>query len=138
MNIKWVCSRCPMKDGTAPCTLIVEDEIYEQPYWCPWSLNPMSDGEEAEWEEIKSSEGATITPLKYDSVSNPSHYTEGREHEPIEVIEDWKLGFCLGNAVKYISRAGRKNDAIEDLEKAVWYLQHEIENLRKRWNEKDI
>lgn len=99
MNIKWVCSRCPKKDGTAPCTLIVEDEIYEQPYWCPWSLNPMSDGEEAEWEEIESSEDVTITPLKYDSVSNPSHYTEGRKYEPIDVIEDWGLGFCLGNAV---------------------------------------
>lgn len=56
----------------------------------------------------------------------PRHYTELRP-EPIDVIECWKLGFHLGNAVKYIARAGRKTvDAIKDLEKASWYLQREI------------
>ena len=67
----------------------------------------------------------------FDSVSRPAHYTEGRKYEPIEVIEDWKLGFCAGNALKYISRAGRKSSGslsqkektIEDIDKAIWYLQ---------------
>lgn len=63
------------------------------------------------------------------AVDHPSHYAEGRRYEPIDVIEDWELGFCLGNAVKYISRAGRKNDALEDLKKARWYLDREIERM---------
>lgn len=65
--------------------------------------------------------------MTFDPVNRPSHYTAGRAFETIEVIEDWELGFCLGNAVKYISRAGRKTNGIEDLKKAVWYLQRQIE-----------
>lgn len=66
---------------------------------------------------------------KHDSVNNPSHYTEGRSIEPVRAIEDWGLGFHLGNAVKYISRAGRKDPtkAIEDLKKAVWYIERYIQ-----------
>jgi hypothetical protein len=44
-----------------------------------------------------------------EQVNHPSHYAEGRKYEPIDVIQDWKLDFCLGNTVKYISRCGRKN-----------------------------
>jgi hypothetical protein len=64
----------------------------------------------------------------FSSVEKPKHYVEGRAHEPIEVIEDWKLGFCLGNVVKYISRAGRKDPSkeLEDLKKARWYLDRQI------------
>jgi hypothetical protein len=46
------------------------------------------------------------------NVNHPSHYAEGRKYEPIDVIEDWELGFNLGNTVKYISRAGRKDDIV--------------------------
>ena len=53
----------------------------------------------------------------FDPVSNPSHYTSGRKYEPRKVIMDWDLNFYLGNVVKYISRAGRKGDEIERLEK---------------------
>lgn len=67
----------------------------------------------------------------HDDVNKPSHYTEGRKYEPIDVIEDWELGFNLGNAVKYISRAGRKDDIVQDLEKARWYLEREIKRLRE-------
>lgn len=67
--------------------------------------------------------------MTHDPVNNPSHYAEGRKYEPINVIEDWELNYRLGNALKYISRAGRKNNAIEDLSKAVWYLQREIDSL---------
>lgn len=65
-----------------------------------------------------------------DPVSHPSHYTDGKI-EVIEYIEDKKLGFHLGNAVKYISRAGKKdpNKYIEDLRKAIWYINREIERV---------
>ena len=65
----------------------------------------------------------------FDPVSHPSHYTEGRKYEPRKVIHDWELNFNLGNAVKYISRAGRKGDALEDLKKAKQYIEFEIEEL---------
>jgi hypothetical protein len=61
-----------------------------------------------------------------ESVNHPSHYNKGR-YEVIDVIEDWKLGFNLGNTVKYISRADHKGKAIEDLKKAQWYLEREIQ-----------
>lgn len=64
-----------------------------------------------------------------DIVSSQSHYCEGREYEPRKVIMDWGLNFYLGNVVKHISRAGRKGDALEDLQKAAQYLQWEIERL---------
>ena len=65
-------------------------------------------------------------------VNHPAHYAEGRKYEPIAVIEDWNLNFSLGSAVKYISRAGRKDKdkVIEDLQKAVWYINREIERIK--------
>lgn len=69
--------------------------------------------------------------LTNDPVNHPSHYTDGKI-DVIDFIDDKKLNFCRGNAVKYIARAGKKdpNKEIEDLEKAVWYLQHEITRLK--------
>ena len=69
--------------------------------------------------------------MTHDPINHPSHYTEGRKYETIEVIEDWGLSYRLGNAVKYVSRAGRKDPAktIEDLKKAVWYVEREIQAL---------
>lgn len=67
-----------------------------------------------------------------DSVNHPKHYTDGKI-EVIEYIEDKKLGFCLGNAVKYISRAGKKDPdkEIEDLKKAIWYLERRITEIKE-------
>lgn len=67
-----------------------------------------------------------------DPVNHPSHYTDGKI-DVIDFIDDKKLNFCRGNAVKYIARAGKKdpNKEIEDLEKAVWYLQHDIKRLKE-------
>lgn len=65
-----------------------------------------------------------------DPVNHPSHYTDG-SIEVIDYIEDKELDFCLGNAVKYISRAGKKGDAAEDLKKAVWYLERKIQRLEE-------
>lgn len=67
-----------------------------------------------------------------EAVNHPAHYGGGdNPYEAIKVIEAWSLGFCLGNTVKYISRAGKKGSRLEDLEKAAWYLQREIENERQ-------
>lgn len=72
-----------------------------------------------------------------DSVNHPAHYQAKNDpngtYEAIKVIEVWELGFCLGNTVKYISRAGKKDaeKIIEDLKKASWYLNREIERLEK-------
>ena len=62
---------------------------------------------------------------------NPNHYRGDRQYEPIAVIEDWGLNYRLGNAVKYISRNGRKpgEDPREGLRKAIWYLEREIASL---------
>lgn len=67
-----------------------------------------------------------------DNVNRPAHYTDGGI-ETIDFIEAKRLNFCRGNAVKYISRAGKKDPAkeIEDLEKARWYIDHEIERLKR-------
>ncbi len=64
-------------------------------------------------------------------ISMPSHYVDGRDIEPIQVIEDWDLDHHLAAALKYISRAGRKdrdgsNGLIVDLSKAIWYLERRI------------
>lgn len=73
-------------------------------------------------------------------VNHPNHYRSSTGFETIDVINAWGLGFALGNVVKYISRAGHKDSlkTIEDLEKARWYLDHEIERLKhsKKSNEK--
>lgn len=63
-----------------------------------------------------------------ESVNHPSHY-QGDGIEVIDVIEAFGLGFHLGNAIKYILRAGRKDaDRVnEDLQKAIWYIKREIE-----------
>ena len=67
---------------------------------------------------------------KKEMIDHPSHYNQGK-YEAIDVIEDWKLNFNLGNTVKYISRAGHKDDIIQDLKKSLWYLNREIERLEK-------
>lgn len=64
------------------------------------------------------------------AVKHPAHYAKGRKYEPIKVISDWGLNFNLGSALKYIARAGRKGDAVEDLQKAIEYLQFEIEDIK--------
>jgi hypothetical protein len=70
----------------------------------------------------------------FDSVQNPAHYTDGRKYEPVKVIEDWGLDYHMGNALKYISRAGRKKSLIEDLQKAIFYLERRISiETERKW-----
>tara|TARA_R110001583_G_scaffold154105_2_gene305776 strand:+ start:453 stop:824 length:372 start_codon:yes stop_codon:yes gene_type:complete len=65
-------------------------------------------------------------------VDHPTHYGgKDNTYEAIKVIEAWDLGFNLGNTIKYVSRAGKKLDILEDLEKASWYINREINKLKK-------
>ena len=68
--------------------------------------------------------------MSKEMVDHPKHYNMGK-YEAIEVIEDWELNFNLGNALKYLSRAGHKDDIIQDLKKAKWYIYREIQRLSK-------
>ena len=80
---------------------------------------------------LPESKGQVFTST-HDVVSRPDHY-HFSEYEPVKVIQAWGLSFCLGNVVKYIARAGRKDSSklIEDLEKAKRYIELELENLKK-------
>ena len=72
--------------------------------------------------------------MSKEQVNHPKHYGGSENvYEAIKVIDAWDLGFSLGNTVKYISRAGKKNKEkeLEDIKKAMWYLQHHIDNLEK-------
>jgi len=69
-------------------------------------------------------------------VSHPKHYGgKDNPYEAIKVIEAWGLGFNLGNTVKYISRAGKKDELIQELKKALFYLEREITNQEKNAKE---
>ena len=64
------------------------------------------------------------------AVDHPAHYGGAENtYEAIKVIEAWELGFNLGNVIKYISRAGKKGSRLDDLKKAQWYLNREINKL---------
>lgn len=69
---------------------------------------------------------------KKELVDHPEYYG-GKDniYEAIKVIDAWGLGFCLGNTIKYISRAGKKDVILQDLKKVKWYLDHEIKNIEK-------
>jgi len=67
---------------------------------------------------------------KHDPVNHPKHYTSHKSGvEAITICEH--ENFCIGNAIKYLFRAGKKGDAIEDLKKSVWYIQREIARLEE-------
>jgi hypothetical protein len=66
-----------------------------------------------------------------DMIIHPTHYGgKDNPYEAIKVIEAWEAGFNLGNTLKYISRAGKKDNIIQDLEKALFYLDREIQNRK--------
>ena len=65
-----------------------------------------------------------------DTVNHPKHYTKHPSGvECIQITEH--MNFCLGNAIKYIWRADLKNDSVEDLKKAIWYINREIERRKE-------
>ena len=97
-----------------------------------------TDGELKQWQKDIMERGCIMSKAemqeflkpKNDPVNHPSHYTDGKI-EVIDFIEDKNLNFHLANAVKYISRAGKKDPSkeIEDLKKARWYLDRYIQKL---------
>lgn len=90
-----------------------------------WSTDP------TRCEAVYAHAGIKLPPRE--SVDHPSHYGgKDNAYEAIKVIHAWKLGFDLGNAVKYISRAGKKDPSkeIEDLKKAIWYIESHINLLK--------
>lgn len=76
---------------------------------------------------------AAVPKKPKESVDHPAHYNSG-SIEVIDAIEDWELGFSLGNAVKYIARAGKKSPEtyIQDLEKALWYINRELQRAGQK------
>lgn len=76
-------------------------------------------------------QGKQLEVFPMEKVNHPQHYGGDTVYEAIKVIDAWKLNFNLGNAVKYISRVGKKGDTIENLEKSIWYLKHEIETIQE-------
>ena len=79
---------------------------------------------------IKDKQKENVSHGTLEHVNHPNHYNKGK-FEVIEVIEDWHLGFNLGNAVKYIGRCEHKENKKQDLEKALWYIKRELENITK-------
>lgn len=71
--------------------------------------------------------------MEKEMVNHPSHY-QGNGIEVIDVIEAFDLGFCLGNVVKYVLRAGKKDARLQELRKAMWYLEREISNEAEACN----
>ena len=65
-----------------------------------------------------------------ETINHPNHYGGDTTYEVIKVIDAWgfNTSFCLGNALKYIARCNKKNNKKEDLQKAIWYINKEIEN----------
>lgn len=108
-----------------------------------WSENVLELIEEKKTVNTKIEEGNKVNEsdlkdseiskeVKDDVVNHPSHYTDGNI-EVMDFIEDKQLNFARGNVIKYVSRAGKKdpNKELEDLLKSMWYLNREIERLKK-------
>jgi hypothetical protein len=75
-----------------------------------------------------------LTMNTLEAVNSPKHYNTG-DIEVIDAIEDWKLGFNLGNAIKYIARADHKGNREQDLKKAQYYLNKELGDDINRYKE---
>lgn len=109
---------------------------YECPK-CEATYYPMGEGCDKFQEEFYMGSVTEVKTVpvkdepKKDAI-NPQHYKGKGGMQAIDVIEAFGLGFCLGNAVKYILRDGKKDDAVQDLKKAIWYIEREIKNLEAK------
>lgn len=95
----------------------------------PYS-NPAIAGHDMGFGDIASKKLIQGNDVYEESIAHPPHYNSG-EIEAIEVIEDWGLGFNDGNALKYIARHRHKGDSVQDIEKAIWYLQRHLNIMKK-------
>lgn len=120
-------------EAAPPCGLGVQEA--GQVFWCDslgYASNPLPGSTPEEALRRLQAFPRTKAETPDDPVQHPAHYTDGGI-EVIDYIEAKGLGYHLGNAVKYISRAGKKDPAktIEDLEKAVWYIKRKIKLLKE-------
>lgn len=76
--------------------------------------------------------------LDREMVNHPDHYQGNGGMEVIDIIENYDLGFSLGNAIKYILRSNKKGSAKQDLEKAIWYIRREMNNLVEEEDSEDV
>ena len=113
------------------CSYLTSDTLYCHKESCvdgikTWLESPSEENQPAD----KHVDLQRVSGKVCDNVNHPDHYNHGKI-EVIDFIEDKQLGFHLGNAIKYISRAGRKDPTrtVEDLRKAAWYLNRQIERL---------
>ncbi len=128
------------KQANSDCTSCPFYDLHPYPETpqCEFTRHVVPEG----WEPVSiriadsDSEKKDSEKITNDNVNHPSHYTGGKI-EVIDFIEDKELGFHLGNAVKYISRAGRKDadKTVEDLRKAVWYINRQIQRLERGEND---
>lgn len=101
-------------------------------------INPTALGPQAQ-RRVRRERRKTEVDRRRERINHPNHYGGDTIYEAVKVIEAWGLNFNTGNAAKYVSRAGKKDPArvLEDLEKAIWYLQREVKLLKKikpcRW-----
>jgi hypothetical protein len=101
--------------------LLAGNDIYEE---------EVTDANKNKQKPCKTKKGCKrCEPTPAEKVNNPTHYNTGKI-EVIDAIEDWGLGFNDGNAIKYIARHKHKDDSVQDIEKAIWYLQRHLKNLR--------
>lgn len=120
------CDKCPLNYESLEWSKLVDDNR-----WCLNIARSPEDDIDRALKIVEEYRAEQKKPEpKTDVVNRPAHYTDGKI-EVIEFIEDKKLGFCLGNAVKYIARAGKKDPSkeIEDLKKAEWYIKRRIKEL---------
>lgn len=123
-HIGFGCAGCILNNETHNWENCLHDE-----YKC-LAVSVSSDDEVDKAIEIIKSTGYVYEPPA-EAVNHPPHYNYGKI-EVIDYIEDKNLNFNLGNAVKYISRAGKKDKSkeVEDLQKAVFYINREIDRLK--------
>ena len=115
------CSNCALLNSSGTCEISIYDSTEDE---LDYALTKISVANE--------SNVNGVDEPKNDIINRPAHYTDGKI-EVIDFIEDKKLGFCLGNAIKYIARAGKKDPTktVEDLKKAIWYLNRRIKELEE-------
>lgn len=133
-NLKWA-------DGGDPVYLKPHVNMVNCCIWCEFGDLVFSNNQNGAYpfsNFVFSKDTISNSNSKVCDTINPAHYRDGKI-EVIEYIEDKKLGFCLGNAVKYISRAGKKHSGnmtdkekeIDDLKKAKWYIERRISEIEK-------
>jgi hypothetical protein len=120
-------------DGPTAATFCIEHRDFfkrQDPVAKRLQETPVSDEVHA---AVAAAVGEHFPKWGAETVNHPAHYGGVDDpYEAIKVIEAWRLDFNLGNAVKYVCRAGKKGDALEDLKKSRWYLDRAIANLEKK------